>query len=85
MIARATTWADVWPYAYVQDKTGETWSIVEEKKGWLKLRNRHNVVKMIPRPEDDTAVVTLEMTEPEVKVIIDRHFPGAQILSIIET
>lgn len=84
MIPEPTTWGDVWQYAYVQDKSGEVWKIVGEKSGWIKMINAQGREVDMVRPDPDTPVVTMAMTEPEAQEVIYRHFPGAQVIDIKE-
>lgn len=83
MITRETTWGDIWPYAYIQDKRGEVWKILEEKSGWLLLQNRAGQQASMERPADDVPVTSVEMEFEEAMAAIYRVFPGAQIIGQI--
>lgn len=85
MYLQQTTWGDIWPYGYVQDKAGEAWKLVDEKDGWILLQNAQGEQRSMLRPADHVPVTALLYTEGEAWRAIYTVFPGAQIIEIRQT
>lgn len=82
MYPQPTTWGDIWPYGYIMDKSGVAWKLVDEKAGYVLLRNAEGKEVSFLRPANDVPVTALFYTEQEAFACIYRVFPGAQIIDI---
>lgn len=79
MIPRPGTWAQVQVGTYLQGDRDETWKVVDEKDGWVMLKNRAGALCPIVRPAPTQLVSILEPTMEE-GVAVAAHYLGAVVI-----